>query len=180
MLATSSEANKIAYIDWQPAFQKYQGLIRQQFQHTMVREELYRFVVHMPLGLLRANGDVIVRIPVEANDDGALLCAGEVAEHSILTLLKAPESATEHACSLARRLNQQQTLTRAHLLEVYYCAGRQLHFDQQTVTELHTLLTHSGAGDLAGALSLGEIGSVRHGNYPQCHNGAILCNGALI
>ncbi|QWZ64399.1 FIST signal transduction protein [Aeromonas sp. FDAARGOS 1417] len=180
MRATSSEANKIAYIDWQPAFQKYQGLIRQQFQHTMVREELYRFVVHMPLGLLRANGDVIVRIPVEANDDGALLCAGEVAEHSILTLLKAPESATEHACSLARRLNQQQTLTRAHLLEVYYCAGRQLHFDQQTVTELHTLLTHSGAGDLAGALSLGEIGSVRHGDYPQFHNGAILCNGALI
>lgn len=180
MLATSSSANIITYIDWQPAFHTYQELIRQQFQHTLTHEEFYHFVVHMPLGLLRANGDVIVRIPVDVTDEGALICSSEVSEHSILTLLKAPESATEHACSLARRLCQQQDLTRAHLLEVYYCAGRQLHFGPQTVTELHTLLSDSGAGELAGALSLGEIGSIRSGDYPQFHNCAILCNGALV
>ncbi|BEE22179.1 hypothetical protein VAWG007_22740 [Aeromonas enteropelogenes] len=180
MLATSSENNKVAFIDWQPAFGKYQSLIEQHFQHTLQPEELYQFAVHMPLGLLRANDDVIVRIPVGVTQEGALLCTGEVPDHSILTLLRAPESTSEHATALATRLARQQNLTPVHLLEVYYCAGRQLHFGEQSAAELATLLSASGAGELAGALSLGEIGNVRRGDYPQFHNGAILCNGVRL
>ena len=62
-------------------------------------------------------------------------------------------------------------------LEIYYCAGRQQHFGEQSTLELETLFSHSGAHDLVGALSLGEIGSLRPGDYPLFHNGAILCNG---
>lgn len=180
MLATSSENNRVAFIDWQPAFGKYQALTEQHFQHTLLPEELYQFAVHMPLGLLRANGDVIVRIPVDVTPEGTLLCTGEVPDHSILTLLKAPESTSEHANALATRLTRQQALTPAHLLEVYYCAGRQQHFGAQSDKELATLLGASGAGELAGALSLGEIGNVHSGDYPQFHNGAILCNGVRL
>ncbi|HHQ4452664.1 MULTISPECIES: FIST signal transduction protein [Aeromonas] len=172
MLATSSEGNKISFIDWEPAFSRYQSLIRQQFQQNLTPEQFYRYGVHLPLGLLRANGDVIVRIPVAVTDDGALLCVGEVPDHSILTLLKAPESPTEHAVELAEKLGRHGTPER---LEIYYCAGRQQHFGEQSTLELETLFSHSGAHELVGALSLGEIGSVRPGDYPLFHNGAILC-----
>ena len=172
MLATSSEGNKIAFIDWEPAFSRYQSLIRQQFQQNLTPEQFYRYGVHLPLGLLRANGDVIVRIPVAVTDDGALLCVGEVPDHSILTLLKAPESPTEHAIELAKKLRRHGTPDH---LEIYYCAGRQQHFGEQSALELETLFSHSGGHELIGALSLGEIGSVRPGDYPLFHNGAILC-----
>lgn len=95
MLATSSEGNKISFIDWQPAFSRYQALVQQQFQQRLTPEQFYQYGVHLPLGLLRANGDVIVRIPVAVTDEGALLCVGEVPDHSILTLLKAPHSPTD-------------------------------------------------------------------------------------
>ena len=174
MLATSSEGNKISFIDWEPAFSRYQSLIRQQFQQSITPDQFYQYGVHLPLGLLRANGDVIVRIPVAVTAEGALLCVGEVPDHSILTLLKAPQSATAHAIELAGKLSQHGVPER---IELYYCAGRQQHFGTQSALELETLFTHSGAHELVGALSLGEIGSLRPGDYPLFHNGAILCNG---
>ncbi|MGL6476985.1 FIST signal transduction protein [Aeromonas hydrophila] len=174
MLATSSEGNKISFIDWQPAFSRYQSLVQQQFQQRLTPEQFYQYGVHLPLGLLRANGDVIVRIPVAVTDEGALLCVGEVPDHSILTLLKAPHSTTAHAIKLAEKLSRHGAPER---LEIYYCAGRQQHFGEQSTLELETLFSHSGAHELVGALSLGEIGSLRPGDYPLFHNGAILCNG---
>ncbi|MCC0180217.1 FIST C-terminal domain-containing protein [Aeromonas hydrophila] len=174
MLATSSEGNKISFIDWQPAFSRYQSLVQQQFQQRLTPEQFYQYGVHLPLGLLRANGDVIVRIPVAVTDEGALLCVGEVPDHSILTLLKAPHSPTAHAIELAEKLSRHGAPER---LEIYYCAGRQQHFGEQSTLELETLFSHSGAHQLVGALSLGEIGSLRPGDYPLFHNGAILCNG---
>ncbi|HDX8589739.1 TPA: FIST C-terminal domain-containing protein [Aeromonas dhakensis] len=174
MLATSSEGNKIAFIDWQPAFSRYQSLVQQQFQQRLTPDQFYQYGVHLPLGLLRANGDVIVRIPVAVTDEGALLCVGEVPDHSILTLLKAPQSPTTHAIELAEKLSRHGAPER---LEIYYCAGRQQHFGEQSTLELKTLFSHSGAHELVGALSLGEIGSLRPGEYPLFHNGAILCNG---
>ncbi|HDT5887407.1 FIST signal transduction protein [Aeromonas dhakensis] len=174
MLATSSEGNKIAFIDWQPAFSRYQSLVQQQFQQRLTPDQFYQYGVHLPLGLLRANGDVIVRIPVAVTEEGALLCVGEVPDHSILTLLKAPQSPTAHAIELAEKLSRHGAPER---LEIYYCAGRQQHFGEQSTLELKTLFSHSGAHELVGALSLGEIGSLRPGEYPLFHNGAILCNG---
>ncbi|UMQ39409.1 hypothetical protein MJ578_08950 [Aeromonas hydrophila] len=38
MLATSSEGNKISFIDWQPAFSRYQSLVQQQFQQRLTPE----------------------------------------------------------------------------------------------------------------------------------------------
>ncbi|WDL81025.1 FIST C-terminal domain-containing protein [Aeromonas bestiarum] len=175
MLATSTEGNKVSFIDWEPAFSRYQSLVRQQFQQTLTQAQFYQYGVHLPLGLLRANGDVVVRIPVTVTEEGALLCVGEVPDHSILTLLKAPHSPTAHAIELAGKLRQHGPVD---TLELYYCAGRQQHFGQQSELELSTLFTHSGARELVGALSLGEIGSLRAGDYPLFHNGAILCNGA--
>ncbi len=174
LLATSSEGNKIAFIDWEPAFSRYQSLVQQQFQQRLTPDQFYQYGVHLPLGLLRANSDVIVRIPVAVTDEGALLCVGEVPDHSILTLLKAPQSPTAHAIELAEKLSRHGAPER---LEIYYCAGRQQHFGEQSTLELKTLFSHSGAHDLVGALSLGEIGSLRPGEYPLFHNGAILCNG---
>lgn len=174
MLATSSEGNKVAFIDWEPAFSRYQSLVQQQFQQRLTPDQFYQYGVHLPLGLLRANGDVIVRIPVAVTEEGALLCVGEVPDHSILTLLKAPQSPTSHVIELAEKLSRHGAPER---LEIYYCAGRQQHFGEQSTLELKTLFSHSGAHELVGTLSLGEIGSLRPGEYPLFHNGAILCNG---
>lgn len=172
MTATSTAGNRIAMIDWQPAFDVYQALIKSEYGIDLTRENFYQYGVHFPFGILRANGDVVVRIPVALSDDGALYCVGEVPENTMLVLLKAP-SAGANGCidRLAERLGRQaggQLLT-------FYCAGRRLHLGSDAEGELDALSARTGAAGLAGALSLGEIGSTTRSGYPMFHNATLVC-----
>jgi hypothetical protein len=172
MTATSTAGNRIAMIDWQPAFDVYQALIKSEYGIDLTRENFYQYGVHFPFGILRANGDVVVRIPVALSDDGALYCVGEVPENTMLVLLKAP-AAGANGCidRLAERLGRQaggQLLT-------FYCAGRRLHLGSDAERELAALGARTGAAGLAGALSLGEIGSTTRWGYPMFHNATLVC-----
>lgn len=172
MTATSTAGNRIAMIDWQPAFDVYQALIKSEYGIDLTRENFYQYGVHFPFGILRANGDVVVRIPVALSDDGALYCVGEVPENTMLVLLKAP-AAGANGCidRLAERLGRQaggQLLT-------FYCAGRRLHLGSDAERELDALSARTGAAGLAGALSLGEIGSTTRSGYPMFHNATLVC-----
>lgn len=97
MSATSTEGNRIAMIDWRPAFDVYQELMKAQYGVDLRRDNFYECAVHFPFGILRAGGDVVVRIPVALADDGSLYCVGEIPENSMLVLLQAP-SAGENGC----------------------------------------------------------------------------------
>ena len=76
--ATSTEGNRIWQIDWRPAFEVYQELVRAQSGVEITRENFYEHAVHFPFGIIRANHEVLVRIPVALEDDGSLFCVGEV------------------------------------------------------------------------------------------------------
>jgi hypothetical protein len=43
MLATSTEGNKISFIDWEPAFSRYQSMIEQQFQQRLTPAQFYQY-----------------------------------------------------------------------------------------------------------------------------------------
>ena len=78
MIATSTEGNRILSIDWSPAFEGYQKIIKAEYGIALTRENFYQYAVHFPFGIPRANGEVMVRIPVALTDDGSLYCVGEV------------------------------------------------------------------------------------------------------
>jgi hypothetical protein len=50
-----------------------------------------------------------------------------------------------------------------------------MHLGDDALAELAALQRDSGTPRLAGALSLGEIGSTHRGGYPMFHNAAIVC-----
>jgi hypothetical protein len=110
---------------------------------------------------------------VALTDDGALHCVGEVPENAVLALLRAPELAeSECVTRLANDLEGARAKDR-YLLS-FYCAGRRMHLGAAAANELADLQRCTGASGLAGALSLGEIGS-RDNDYPLFHNAAIVC-----
>lgn len=176
MSATSTEGNRIAMIDWRPAFDVYQEIIKAQYGIDLTRENFYEYAVHFPVGILRANGDVVVRIPVALADDGSLFCVGEIPENSMLILLEAP-GAGAHGCiaHLAENLRTiHGDLSGAQLL-TFYCAGRRMHLGQEAEKELLELRAATEVGEMAGALSLGEIGSTVRWGYPMFHNATLVC-----
>jgi hypothetical protein len=176
MSATSTEGNRIAMIDWRPAFDVYQEIIKAQYGIDLTRENFYEYAVHFPVGILRANGEVVVRIPVALAEDGSLFCVGEIPENSMLILLQAPE-AGGHGCiaHLADNLRAiHGELSGAKLL-TFYCAGRRMHLGPAAEKELRELQTATEAEEIAGALSLGEIGSTVRWGYPMFHNATLVC-----
>ncbi|MCU7812707.1 MAG: FIST C-terminal domain-containing protein [Candidatus Thiodiazotropha sp. (ex Notomyrtea botanica)] len=170
--ATSTEGNCIVNIDWKPAFEIYREKIQQLYGVEVNRENFYDYAVHFPFGILRADDEVLVRIPVALEENGSLFCIGEVPEHAVLTLLEAPQQeALKSAQILAERL-----VNKSKPMLTFYCAGRRLHLGEVAATrELCELQQAISNDPIFGALSLGEIGSSQRGGYPLFHNATLVC-----
>lgn len=175
MSATSTAGNRIAMIDWRPAFAVYQEIIKANYGIELSRANFYQYAVHFPFGILCANGEVVVRIPVAVAEDDSLFCVGEVPENAMLVLLKAP-SAGENGCirRLAGKLHAANGDVKNAPLLTFYCAGRRMHLGEAAASELAELYADSGAATMAGALSLGEIGSTVRRGYPLFHNATLV------
>lgn len=170
--ATSTDGNRIISIDWRPAFEVYAERVKAQYGVAITTENFYQYAVHFPFGIIRADSEVLVRIPVALVEDGSLFCVGEIPPNAILTLLEAPSAESAHTTEL---LAEHFSTTDNMSPLTFYCAGRRLHLGQEAAhTELQSLSSRLGNARLYGALSLGEIGSSRRGGYPLFHNAALV------
>lgn len=176
--ATSTEGNRILQIDWRPAFEVYQELAREQYGIEVTRENFYETAVHFPFGIVRANGIIVVRIPVALEEDGSLFCVGEVPSNALLALLRAPAVDSVHTLdTVAHGLAELNGPLDGRELLLFYCAGRRLHLGLEAATgELHGLQQRTAAGRIAGALSLGECGSTTQWGYPLFHNATLVAS----
>ncbi len=174
--ATSTEGNRIKQIDWKPAFEAYQSMGRALYGAEITRENFYECAVHFPVGIVRANGIILVRIPVALEEDGSLFCVGEVPANSLLTLLAAPAvDSTKTVDTLVDGLRVLGPGLGGSELLLFYCAGRRMHLGVSAAEEeVGELRRRSGSARLAGALSLGEIGAARDWAYPLFHNATLL------
>jgi hypothetical protein len=170
--ATSTAGNRIISIDWRPAFDVYRERIKEQYAVDVTTDNFYQYAVHFPFGIMRADGEVLVRIPVALAEDNSLFCVGEVPENAILTLLDAPQAKSLHT---AEKLLKQCDDSDRDIL-TFYCAGRRMHLGDAANSELELLQQKMGDRLLYGALSLGEIGSSRKGGYPLFHNASLVCS----
>lgn len=176
MSATSTAGNRIDRIDGKPAFTVYQEVIRAEFGIEVTHENFYAYAVHFPFGLITLV-DVLVRIPVAFNDDGSLFCIGEVPTHSKLWLLRAPaieDSDCIDAVTAALHAGAPDAQHEKPLL-TFYCAGRRMHFGNDANREIDQLQRQSGQTSLCGALSLGEIDSMKSIDFPRFHNATVVC-----
>ncbi|MHB0916946.1 MAG: FIST signal transduction protein [Thiobacillus sp.] len=178
LMATSTEGNRIVHIDWRPAFEVYQALARAHYGVEIDRDNFYRYGVHFPFGIVRANGMILVRIPVGLAEDGSLFCIGEVPPNALLTLLKAPAVDSAHTLdALAQGLSALDGPQAGRELLLFYCAGRRLHLGIRAAeNELSAFAQRTQAAQVAGALSLGEIGGSTKWGYPLFHNATLVAS----
>lgn len=174
MKATATHGNCINFIDGRPALAVYQEIVLAEYGVELTRENFYAYGVHFPFGVITAL-DVLVRIPVGLTDEGAIHCVGEVPPNSSLRVLRAP-SLDSSACvsNLSQRLNGSAV---GRPLTAFYCAGRRMHFGEDTALELAQLASSCQASTLRGALTLGELDTIDAQGllFPRFHNAAIVC-----
>ncbi|MDH5353065.1 MAG: FIST C-terminal domain-containing protein [Gammaproteobacteria bacterium] len=169
IMATATTGNRVVSIDWKPAFEVYSERVREQYNVEITRENFYEHAVHFPFGIVRADNEVLVRIPVMLDEDNALFCVGEIPENSVLTLLNAPQAKSLHTVN---QLVEKMSDNSVNLL--FYCAGRRMHLTEAADNELTDFQSKVDERLNAGALSLGEIGSSHKGGYPLFHNATLV------
>lgn len=174
--ATASDGNRITYIDWRPAFEVYCELVQAQYGVKITRDNFYQYAAHFPFGIVRANHNVLVRIPVAVGDDGSVTCVGEVPAHSVLSLLEAPPPGSHVTVdSLLERLATLNGGIAGHDLLLFYCAGRRMHLGAEAAeAEVHDMGQRGKVRQITGALSLGEIGASSLRGYPLFHNATLV------
>lgn len=172
--ATSAAGNRIVQINWRPALEVYGAIMQERYGIAIDRESFYTHAVHFPFGILRAHGEVLVRIPVALGENGEIVCVGEITPNSLLTLLDARTSTGRATAALAADLARLDHAAPGGDLLLFYCAGRRLHVGAGVSEELSAVSRETGARQVAGALSLGEIGSGRVDGYPLFHNAALV------
>lgn len=178
MTATSTVGNCIEQIDWRPAFEVYRELVQARFGVEITRDNFYEYAVHFPFGIVRANHNVVVRIPVALGDDGSLFCVGEVPPHAVLALLEAPEvDSVQTLEALDGGLRELGGNPGDSELLLFYCAGRRMHLGLDAAhAEIQGFAARTGAAQIAGALSLGEIGGSTLWGYPLFHNATLVAS----
>lgn len=176
MTATTTVGNRIVNIDWQPAFEVYRDVVRSESGVVLDQVNFYQWAVGFPFGILRANGELLVRIPVALSGDGCIECIGEIMENAMMVVLRAPTyEDSKCAEQLCEKLRTSNPGWQGGSLLVFYCAGRRIQLGDASIQEIRRLGLNSGAQTLAGALSLGEIGSTTAGGYPLFHNATLVC-----
>lgn len=174
--ATSTEGNRVITIDWRPAFDVYQEIMKEEYGVAVNRDNFYHYAVHFPFGIVRVSKEIVVRIPVALSEDGSLFCIGEIPPNSVLTLLRAADADSSRTVeTLSDGLKALCGSTTDRDIPTFYCAGRRLHDAEKAMNELEELKRKTGASRLLGALSLGEIGSSTLGGYPIFHNATLVC-----
>jgi len=171
---TSATGNRIVQIDWRPALEVYRETMGEQYGVAIDRDNFYSYAVHFPFGILRADGTVLVRIPVALDEAGGMVCVGEIPPNSVLTLLDARSGAGRAPALLAMDLAEIEGGSTRNLV-TFYCAGRRMHMGEAGLKrELAELARLTGHPRLYGALSLGEIGASVSGGYPLFHNATVV------
>lgn len=171
MTATSTDGNRINSIEGRPAFDVYQEFVELHYGVVITVENLYEYGVHFPFGIIRKEGEPLVRIPVDVQEDGSLHCVGEVPPNTSLTLLKAVSAGSNETIET---IASHPQLSSGELVLNFYCAGRRLHLGKEAQTELKALADRLSPQTIMGAISLGEIGSSVADGHPYFHNAALL------
>lgn len=170
LLASSTQGNRIDRIGNRPAFEQYRELARTQQGAEVERGNFYQMGVHFPFGLVRMDGDILVRIPVALGEDDSIHCVGEIPENGLLSVVSAiAPGDMETVGRVANRLADQGTASALY----FYCAGRRMHLNEKAGSEL-SALRQLTPYPVLGTLSLGEIGNARQGGYPLFHNATLV------
>jgi hypothetical protein len=171
MVATRTEGRTIYEINGQPALEVYKQIWSKDFPLTEgksfaeIREIYTNFAISRPIGLAQSKGEYLIRDPYLINEDGSVMCGGEVPENAVIhlmqgksdDLLSGPRVASEKAL-------QRITGFSAEAAIVFDCFTRLQLFGFNSTNELLQIQKVTGQNtNIFGMMSRGEIATAGAG-----------------
>jgi len=154
---TESAGNVIKTLNWQPAFDVYRQVVEAESGCIFTDTNFFAIAKGYPFGINRLGAEKIVRDPIQKEDDGSLVCVGEVPAGNFVDILV---GTTESLVGAARQaLHRSQAAIGpapgARLAIFIDCISRVLFLQEEFCQELDAV--HTDDIPLVGALTMGEI-----------------------
>ena len=178
VIASSVDKNILRSINWEPAFEYYKRIVEQDAGIKLTADGFLDVAKSYPLGILKYDTEIILRVPVSVGEENSLLFASEMPENSVLLVTKAyPDkliaaagTATEQA-KIAFESKMKISPGKALIVD---CITRALFLEDRFNDELEIIANKAGSDVfLFGLLSLGEIASTGD-KYIELHNKTIV------
>lgn len=157
MKVTEADRNTILSLDWHPAFDRYQELVKEHSGWIFTEENFFDIAKCYPFGINKLSGEVVVRDPLAADKRNGLVCVGEVPVGSFVHLLNGNAETLISAAARARSLAEESApegVTDKNPTFLIDCISRALFLGDKLSEELEAA---AGSGDVVGAMTLGEI-----------------------
>lgn len=155
---TKATGNTIQELDFKPAFLVYRGVIEARTDCAITGDNFFEIAKAFPFGIQKLGSENVVRDPVSVDDNGALVCVGNVHEGDFVEVLSGDNDSLVAAARAAGEAARQGG--RGNGTVFIDCISRVLFLEDDFQRELDAVA--DGSEDLVGALTLGEIA-----NYGQ-------------
>ncbi|AKF08914.1 FIST signal transduction protein [Sandaracinus amylolyticus] len=166
---TSARGVTVVELEYQSAFEIYRRTAAENGDEVD-EQRFAAFAMTHPLGIPQADGDHVIRDPLEVRPDGSLRCVGEVPEGAMVRVMHGDRhdllAAAHEAATAARGPGR----TPAGAL-VFDCVSRALILGSAMERELEAIQEGIGRGiPMMGCLTLGEVGALGATTTPQFQN----------
>lgn len=162
LIATRTEKNIVKELNWKPAFDVYKKVVEENTKETLSAENFFGIAKGFPFGMQKDGTETIVRDPLSVNENGELVCVGEVPQNSILEILEGNSEELIDAARLAAR-DCSNIEVKVEKALVFDCISRVLFLETNFEKELKAIQSEvnikSKDVHFEGALTLGEISS---------------------
>ena len=172
MIVTKANANVIQEINWKNPFEIYKEIVEADSKKKFTSDNFFDIAKGYPFGIVKSDGECIIRDPLMTDEEGNLVCVGEVEENTMINLMKGYNSSLIDAAKSAALESANKTVTPEKAI-IIDCISRILFLEDEFQTELNEIIkvlrTKHNNISVSGALTLGEISSYGEG-YLEFYN----------
>lgn len=167
VVATRTEKNIIHELNWQNAFELYKGVVDNDGDTPIDKDNFFDIAKAYPFGIFKEDSEDIVRDPIAVDENGSLICVGEVPENTVLYILKGHKKALISSAKTAvEDILEGDVPELAHIF-IVDCISRTLFLEEDFSEELKVVLNSFSEKQKnvnpLGILTLGEISSYGEG-----------------
>jgi hypothetical protein len=168
-LVTRANGAVAAELEYEAAFPVYQRTARERGDEVSL-ESFTAFATTHPLGIPRADGEHVIRDPLEVEADGGLRCFAEVPDGCLIRVMEGDRAGLLGAARDATAAAREAVGGPLAGAVVFDCISRHLMLGEGFAEELEIFAAQVGGEvPLIGCLTFGEIGALGRG-LPQFHN----------
>ncbi len=171
-IATKTVDNTLCQLDNYNAFDVYKSVIEDIERITLCESDFFMFAKDHPFGIRKDNGSIIVRDPINVNEDGGITCVAHIPEGSELYILKGD---TDTLLASSMRIAEQcsENASDKYTPMLFDCISRAMFLEDRFENEISNI-QNKLKFRVEGTLSIGEIATLEKGEIVIHNKSTIL------